>query len=316
MKTVGVFAYGETGYAALKALLGVFRVAWVIVPPEGAYITTSSEAVEKLAMDNRILIVKTNSVVEIKKLFNKNIPDAVVISSYNKILPGDILSLSKFINIHHGDLPRFRGRANINWAIILGRTEIGLTFHEATIDLDAGRIYKQHIVPIKIDDTVKTIYDAFNKIIEKELAGIVEMVIGGYEGEHQKGELTYCCTRIPEDGYIDWNQTSQQIHNKIRALTKPYPGAFTYFDGKKMVIWSSEIPLHPKKYEGRIPGRIISINDNGVELLTGDSSIIIKEVKYNGKDCHASAVVTTVKKSLGISIVDLYEGIQKMLKNK
>lgn len=308
MKTIGLLAYGKTAPHALRGLIKDFSVLWIVTPPQTEEILLP---VEKLANEYKIPIHRTNTNKQIHELVVKTSPDAVVISSYNKILEQELLSTSKFINIHHGDLPRFRGRANSNWAILLGRTEIGLTFHEAITYLDAGRIYAQYIVPITKKDTVKTVYDKFNKIIEEDLGMIVGKVLDGYKGEERKGKATYCCTRLPEDGYIDWHQTSEQIYNFIRALTKPFPGAFTYFEGKKMIIWDSEIPEKPKKYEGRIPGRITGISKTGVEVLTADSVIFIKNVFYDDKEQNASDIIKTVKRSLGINFIELYEMVMK-----
>lgn len=309
MKTVGLFAYGETSYSALKSLLNQFKVLWIITPRKDT--NSNLLPVESLAKKSGVKIIRTNAKKDILEIFEKKIPDAVVISTYNKILSSDILKFTKFINIHHGDLPRFRGRANINWALINDRKEIGLTFHQATTDLDAGNIYAQYIVPITDNDTIKTIYDKFNTLIEKHTAEIVKKVIRGFKGKKQRGKVTYCCTRLLEDGYIQWHKTSREIYNLVRALTHPYPGAFTYFEGKKLYIWSCEIPPNPKYFEGRIPGRIIEIHKgHGVEVLTKDSSIIIKDVTYNGKNLKASSVITSVKTSLGINIAQLYEQVQ------
>lgn len=315
MKTVGLFAYGESSYSALKSLLNQFKVLWIITSPKDTKDDDKNLlSVELLAKKSGIKIIRTNTKKNIAEIIAKKIPDAVVISTYNKILGSDILKFTKFINIHHGDLPRFRGRASINWALINDRKEIGLTFHQATTDLDAGNIYAQYIVRITDIDTVKTIYDKFNDLIEQHTAKIVEKVIKGFKGKKQKGRLTYCCTRLPEDGYIQWDKTSREIYNLVRALTYPYPGAFTYFEGKKLYIWSCEIPPNPKSYEGRIPGRIIGIHKGyGVEVLTKDSSIIIKDVTYNGKNLKASEVIASVKTSLGINIVQLYEQVQDFL---
>lgn len=314
MKTVGLFAYGETSYSALKSLLNQFKVLWIITPPKDTNSDFLPLPVESLAKKSGVKIIRTSAKKDILETIAKKIPDAVVISSYNKILGSDILRFTKFINIHHGDLPRFRGRANINWALINGRKEIGLTFHKAISDLDAGNIYAQYIVSITDIDTVKTIYDKFNGLIEQHTAKIVEKVIKGFKGKQQKGKATYCCTRLPEDGYIEWDKTSREIYNLVRALTYPYPGAFTYFEKKKLYVWNCEIPPSPKPYEGRIPGRVIEIHKGyGVEVLTKDSSIIIKDVTYNGKKLNASSVITSVKTSLGINIAKLYEQVQKLL---
>lgn len=312
MNTVGLLAYGNTAPHALKGLVKNFSVPWIITPPQTEDILLP---VEQLAKEFKIPVHKTNSNKQIYELVVKTSPDAVVISSYNKILEQELLSSSTFINIHHGDLPRFRGRANSNWAIILGRTEIGLTFHEAITDLDAGRIYAQYMVSIEKEDTVKTVYKKFNKIIEEGLSSIVNKVLNGYKGREQKGKPTYCCTRLPNDGLIDWTKTSVEIHNFIRALTPPFPGAFTFFNGMRMIILNSKIPKNVRVYEGRIPGRVVSIQKNeGVEILTGDGSILIQDIVFNGEETKASDVIKTVKVSLGIDIVVIYEELQRICK--
>ena len=212
---VGLFAYGEMGISALETLIKDFDLLWVIV--------RDNSSAKDLANSLKIKTIQVNSEEEIFNLVKNTHPDIVVISSYDKILSARILKLTKFMNVHHGDLPRWRGRANINWAIILGRKEIGLTFHEATPDLDAGDIYAQYMIPINQEDNVKTIYDKVNLLTKENMAEIVKKVLKGYGGLKQKGFPTYCCTRLPEDGYIDWTKSTQEIFNMIRALTRPLP---------------------------------------------------------------------------------------------
>ncbi len=306
---VGLFAYGEMGISALETLIKDFDLLWVIV--------RDNSSAKDLANSLKIKTIQVNSEEEIFNLVKNTHPDIVVISSYDKILSARILKLTKFMNVHHGDLPRWRGRANINWAIILGRKEIGLTFHEATPDLDAGDIYAQYMIPINQEDNVKTIYDKVNLLTKENMAEIVKKVLKGYGGLKQKGFPTYCCTRLPEDGYIDWTKSTQEIFNMIRALTRPYPGAFTYFEGKKMIVWDSEIAKNLRVYEGRIPGRIAVVHKKyGVEVLTGDGSIIIKNIHCEGKEINASEIITSVKKTLGISIVEIYETVMKLLQQQ
>jgi len=313
MKNVALLAYGETSPFALESLIKKFNVQWVVVP-ENDKIGNKKKLlpVEILAKKRNIKIVPTNDETKIYELLKKTPLDAVIISSYNKILSKKILKLSKFINIHHGDLPKYRGRANINWAIINNKKSIAICFHEAVFDLDSGNIYKKIIVPISIEDDVKTIYDKFNDLIKIHTHKIVEKVLAGFEGTKQKGKPTYCCTRLPEDGHIDWSKTSLEIYNLIRALTKPFPGAFTYLNGKKLFIWTSELPKNPKIFEGRIPGRIAFIHRGyGVEALTGDSSLIIKDISYGKNYANATSVINSVKTTLGINIAEMFEKLKK-----
>ena len=312
MKKIGLLGYGETGFSALTALLGKFSVSWVIVPEvkEGMQ---NTDLVEELAKKNNIVIHKVKNIKDLNKILKKDLSDGVVISSFNQIIPSDMLQKTKFINVHHGDLPRFRGRANVNWAIINGRTEIGLSIHEAVPDLDAGNIYAQYSIKITKEDTVREVYGKINKVIENKLALVVDKVLSGYKGQRQQGRATYCCTRLPQDGIVDWENTTVQIGNLIRGLTHPFPGAFSFLDGERIYIWDYELPNPPRVYEGRIPGRVIEIHQGkGVEILTGDGSLIIKQVTYKGRRINASQVVSSVKKTFGINQVELYEYVQKM----
>lgn len=311
MKKIGLFAYGEMGESAFRSLYQNYSIQWVILP-EKTIQTDKERLTDRLVTSQKIKILYKSSIKDLYEHIKSNTPDAVVIASFNKILPANILDLTTFINVHLGDLPRYRGRANINWAIINGRKEIGVSIHEMIPDLDSGNIFKQKMIHIAFTDTVQTVYFAVNMFLEKELTKVVNKVLEGYKGRPQKGKATYCCTRLPEDGYIDWAATNKEVYNFIRGLTYPYPGAFTYFEGKKMIIWNAELFKKPKVYEGSIPGRIGSIiKDVGVEVLTGKGPILIKEVTYNGKKQNASAVITSVKKTLGINWVELYESMNK-----
>ena len=103
---------------------------------------------------------------------------------------------------------------------------------------------------------------------------------------------------MPQDGLIDWQKTSLEIDRLIRAVTKPYPGAFTFFEGKRMIVWTGKIPKNPRIFEGRIPGRVVGLYPDGVEVLSGDSSIIIKNINYENQEKNARDVIKSVKKTL------------------
>ncbi len=313
MNTVGLFAFGEMGASALRALLNNLRVKWVILP----YLedqTDTEKSTYNLARTSGIPTFLVKSNLEVGNIFKDDHPDIVLVCSYNKVLPEKVLKKAKFVNVHLGDVPKFRGRANVNWAIILGMKSICISVHEVVPDLDAGNIYKKINIKITNDDTVGMVYAKINDQLEKNIASILDKVLGGFRGEAQVGEGTYCCTRLPNDGIIDWNLTSREIYDFIRAQTHPYPGAFTFFDGKRMTIWDADIPKKPKKYVGRIPGRVIEIHKNyGVEILTGDSSIVIKQITYGDKNLNSSEIIKSVKKSLGIDIVAIYERMWEML---
>lgn len=303
-------AYGQMAPFALKSLLQAFKVVAIITPPAGKnlYRPQKNLPVEMLARRHSIPIIKSDKFSDLDTTIKKYQPQIVLIASYHKVIPPAILKLSKFINIHHGDLPHWRGRANVNWAIILGKKFIGLTFHQAIPDLDAGAVYTQLKIPITNRDTAKTVYNKINRYVRKYSASAIKKVLQGYAGRPQHGQPTYCITRLPEDGLIDWTKTTIEIDRLVRALTHPYPGAFTYSNGKKLTVWETIIPRTPRRYVGRIPGRIALIHKGvGAEVLTGDSSIILTSVTYGHKTGRASDFIKSVNASLGINWVDLYE---------
>lgn len=310
-----LMAYGELAVSAFKALFPKFILSAIITPPFKTHLYRQQKQlpVEILAKTNNIPVIRTNNNLVVLKKIRQFKPSALVICSYNKILPPEVLRETKCINVHHGDLPRWRGRANFNWAIIKGRKSVGLTIHQAVPGLDAGNIYFQKMIPLSDNETIKTLYSKADKIITEKLAVVTLKVIHGYQGKPQRGRATYCCTRLPEDGYIDWSKSSLVIDRLIRGLSKPFPGAFTYFNGKKLIVWEAEIPKNSPYYECRIPGRIISIyKDIGVEVLTGNSSILIKAVQYENKEVNASSIIKSVKNSLGLDLVYLLKAIQKI----
>jgi len=300
-------AYGEMAPHALQTLSQHFKVCAIITPSLTDRSHRQPLPVEVTAKKLCIPIIRDSRLSTIEQAVKKYQPQAIVIASYDKIIPAKTLNLTKFINIHHGDLPRWRGRANINWAIILGKKYIGLTIHQAIPDLDAGAIYAQYRIPITDSDTVATIYAKINVTVKAKISTIVKKVLLGFQGRPQRGQPTYCVTRLPQDGLIDWHQKTIQIDRLIRALTKPYPGAFTYVNGKKLIIWIAETPQRPRRYVGRIPGRIALLHPDGVEVLTGDSSLILKTVNYAGYEGNARDFIATIKLSLGINWVELYE---------
>src|SRR5262249_88595 len=158
----------------------------------------------------------------------------VVISSYDRIVPPDLLRRCPFVNVHYAPLPQYRGRANVNWAIINGESHTGITIHLVDQGLDSGNILYQALITIPPADTVPALYDHLNRLQREQLGAAVGRFLAGDSGVAQDPEsATYGCTRLPADGEIDWSQPTDRIDALIRALVKPFPGAFTFFNGRR-----------------------------------------------------------------------------------
>jgi len=306
MSRVLHIGYGEMGYHAFSGLSSKFDLLGIVTPPSGEnrFRTPAVEMTEALANHNKTPIYNDKGLKALDSLVEELSPDAVVICSYDKIIPEITLKKSTFINVHHGDLPRYRGRANLNWAIINGRDSIGVSVHEVLPKLDAGGIYKMWDIPILDNDYITDIYSKVNRHINEELPEIVKGILEKrIKPTSQVGEPTYCCTRLPEDGAVDWAKPANEVRNLIRGISKPFPGATTSLyhknESKDMVIWRADIPEEPRKYEGNIPGRVGRIlKGTGVEVLTGTHPLIITNVSLNGKNYRADEVIKSTASTL------------------
>ncbi|WP_298944438.1 methionyl-tRNA formyltransferase [uncultured Microbacterium sp.] len=213
-------------------------------------------------------------------------PDIVVVSSFARILPAAMVETTPYINVHYAPLPAYRGRANVNWAIINGEHETAVTVHSIVPGLDAGPILIQRRVPIGPRDTVTDLYRELNATQASILPDAVKLRLTGKVGTAQDESLaTYCCGRVPDDGLIDWSDSTESIDRLIRGLTSPYPGAFSYVAGNRIVVERASPVDDPPTYVGRIPGRVVRVNrdEGSVDVLTGDGLIRVEAVRVGGE---------------------------------
>ncbi len=187
-----------------------------------------------------------------------------------------------FLAAHDSLLPKYRGFAPLNWAMICGETETGVTLFQITDgDVDSGPVFGQKIVSIEPDEYAE---DVYKKIIRATTELYLEFLDRLKKNEkiifveQDESTATYTCKRIPEDGKIRWDQTSIEILSLIRALAPPYPGAFCGFKGEDFVISKARLGMQNSKIFAKyIPGRVISISNDGVEVMCGRGSILINE---------------------------------------
>jgi methionyl-tRNA formyltransferase len=311
MDTVLLLGMGPTTLSALESLAADFRVAGVVrdapSSPGG-----DDEVVERArALD--VAVLPDLSIEGVERAVVDSQPDCVVVSSYNRILPGRVLAHCRFVNVHYAPLPEYRGRANVNWAIINGEPEAAVTIHVMAPGLDAGNVLYQQRVPIGPDDTVGDLYTKLNDVQRRALSETVARYISGYEGEPQVETVaTYGCTRVPEDGEIDWACPTAQIYALVRALGPPYPGAFTFLDGRRVTIVRASPLTNAPRYVGRIPGRVVarSRREGHVDVLTGDGVLRVHEVSTGESPQPASALIGSTSQTLGLRTADLLTRIE------
>jgi methionyl-tRNA formyltransferase len=314
MESVLLLGMGPTALSALESLAARFRVAGLLrdarSSPQG-----DDEVVER-ARALKVPVFSDFCVEGVERTVTQSRPDCVVVSSYDRILPSRVLGRCRFVNVHYAPLPEYRGRANVNWAIINGETETAITIHVIAPGLDAGNILYQQRVPIGPDDTVGDLYTKLNKVQRQVLGETVARYISGYEGEPQDEKAaTYGCARVPDDGEINWASSTRQIYALIRALAPPYPGAHTYLGGRRITILRAFPLANAPRFVGRIPGRVVGRSRRGgyVDVLTGDGVLRIHEVATdNSAAGSASAFIGSTRQTLGLRPVDLLARIESL----
>ncbi|MBA3902480.1 MAG: formyltransferase [Rhodocyclaceae bacterium] len=167
-------------------------------------------------------------------------PDFLFSFYYRRMLQPGLLQLAQrgAYNLHGSLLPRYRGRVPVNWAVIRGERETGATLHRMVEKPDAGAIVAQQAVPILPDDTALAVFNKVTVAAEMALDRVLPQLVAG-TAPHVAQDLargSYFGGRRPEDGRIDWNDTAETVHNLVRGVAPPYPGAFTEIAGKNLRI--------------------------------------------------------------------------------
>jgi len=169
-------------------------------------------------------------------------PDLIISVYYRLMVPEKILLIPPMgaLNLHGSLLPKYRGRVPVNWVLVNGETETGVTLHYMVKEPDAGDIVDQTSVPISFYDTSRSLFDKVNaagvELFRRNLPAVLDGTNARTPQDHSKA--TYFGGRRPEDGKIGWAKSATAIYNLVRAVTRPYPGAFTHLPGGgKLTIW-------------------------------------------------------------------------------
>jgi methionyl-tRNA formyltransferase len=297
---------GITTLTALESLLDHFEVVGLIR-------SAGVDKASRLANASGVPQFTDTSLAGVTAAIKQSKPDAVVVSSYDRILPADLVAARPFVNVHYAPLPRYRGRATVNWAILNGEPTCAISIHSLVAGLDAGGILFQESVPIGPTDTVTDLYERLNAIQRDALARAVVRRLHGDGGEPQdETRATYACTRLPEDGEIDWSGSTQAADRLVRALTDPFPGAFTWLGLRRLIVRRAE-PVHRPRYEGSVPGRVVRVDRSAgaVDVLTGDGALRLHDVALDGAlPQRAADVITSVRQTLGLSAARLLAALE------
>jgi len=248
MSSAVVFAYHNVGVRCLRVLLaGGVDVRLVVTHEDSAKEHIWFGSVQQLCIENSIpFITPTDpNTPEIEARIAALRAEFIFSFYYRQMLKSPLLkSVTRgAYNMHGSMLPNFRGRAPVNWAIINGARETGATLHQMNIKPDNGPVVDQFAVPILPDDNAQEVFDKVVVAAELCLYRSLPKLIDG-TAPHVPQNLSngaYYGGRCANDGRIDWNQNARRIHDLVRAVTYPFPGAFSDFSNGRLVLWRTRV---------------------------------------------------------------------------
>jgi methionyl-tRNA formyltransferase len=282
---VRLLFFGDGAWAA-NSLRRIAAWPWSV----GAVVLRRRPSSETLAETARALglpILQPGNVnsPEFLEIVRSFAPDLNLSVSYDQIVRRPLLDAAPrgFINFHAGKLPHYRGKNVVNWALINGETEIGITGHFMDEGIDTGDILLQHSLPIGWTDTYGDVLDrviaAFPDLVEATLGMIADDTAVRRRQAHLPG--TYFAARREGDEWLDWSDTSRNLHNKVRAITRPGPGALTMLGDAPIVVWRALWDPSWPAYLAT-PGEVVGRRADGVIVKTGDSTLLLLEAGAPG----------------------------------
>jgi methionyl-tRNA formyltransferase len=291
-----VFAYHNVGVRCLRVLLAHGVDVPLVVThaddlTENRWFASVAEVAAEYGIATRTPANpnEPDVVAELKALA----PDFLFSFYYRTLLAAPLLAAAKrgALNMHGSLLPRYRGRAPVNWAVLHGERETGATLHYMTEKADAGDIVAQSAVPILPDDTAREVFDKVTVAAEVTLDSVLPALIAG-TAPRRPQDLSagrYFGGRRAEDGTIDWSRDATTIHNLVRAVAPPYPGAFTTLDGVPARVLSTRV-LDASAGPAGCP--VIEAHDDGLHARCGGGgTLAVLALEVAGMPCNARSLL-------------------------
>lgn len=288
---------GTPDFAAtiLEEILKVYPVLGVVTQPDkpkGRSKEVTFSPVKELAVKHELPVyqpVKAKEPEFLEQLMVLS-PDVIVVAAFGQILPKALLEIPKYgcINVHASLLPKYRGAAPIQYSVIDGEKETGITIMYMDVGIDTGDIILQDTVPISPEETGGSLFD---KMAVQGAASIIKALRQMEAGEvtrtpQDNEKATYVKMISKEMGKLDFTKSAQQLERLIRGLN-PWPSAYTFLDGKSLKLWqASAEPVadgQAHMFQEYEPGMIAQVRDNAFVIMTGDGLLVVKELQLEGK---------------------------------
>lgn len=279
MKAV-IFAYHDMGCVGTQALLDAgFEIAAIFTHPDSANENHFFGSVARIAAEHSIPVYAPDNVnhplwVDRIRILN---PDVIFSFYYRHLLCDNILNSARMgaFNLHGSLLPAYRGRAPLNWVLANGETETGVTLHRMVVRADAGAMVAQQPVAIDATDEAMSLHrklcEAAQSMLRSALPAIKTQTFS--ETVQDESRASYYGRRTPEDGRLDWELPAQTLQNLVRAVSDPWPGAYSFAGTQKFIVWKSRVRMDVSKARAgtvlSVAPLLVACGDGALEILTG-----------------------------------------------
>ena len=275
----------------LRSLLNTeYEVAAVVTQPDkpkGRGKALMPTPVKEEALKHGIPVYQPEKVREpgfVEKLRELK-PDLIVVAAFGQIIPESVLNMPKFgcINIHASLLPKYRGAAPIQYAVIDGEKESGVTIMKMGKGLDTGDMIARTEVPLAKDETGGSLFEKLSSAGARLLVETLPDIFAGtavYEKQPEESPTPYAAMITKKMGLIDFSKSAEELERLVRGLN-PWPSAYTFLNGKNLKIWKAEADM--SQAEKNIPGTVVRADEEGICVACGTGRLILKEVQLEGK---------------------------------
>ncbi|MFD1534105.1 methionyl-tRNA formyltransferase [Pseudonocardia aurantiaca] len=214
-------------------------------------------------------------------------PDLILVVGWTRLLGTELLRMPPLgaVGFHASLLPHYRGRAPVNWALINGERETGNTMFFLDEGVDTGDVIDQRRIAILDEDDCASLYrKVADSAVDMLLEHLPRLKAGtAPRAAQDEGQATVMPRRRPEDGLIDWSRDTRSLFNWVRALTHPYPGAFTFHNGRRLSVWRAA-EAAPDPVTGAVPGRVFVGDDEQVHVATGNGLLRLDRLQWEDEE--------------------------------
>lgn len=217
---------------------------------------------------------------QLAEVIARESPDLGLVVGWYWLIPEALLTAvpAGFVAIHNSLLPRYRGGSPLVWAFLQGETEVGFSVFRLQPGLDDGPLWAQQRVPVHPDDDIGDLLERVNGAVVAAWPSVLSTILSGQDPTPQGDDgVTFCGLRAPWMGQIDWSLPAADLERFVRAQSRPYPGAFSFYQGRKVIVWRARRFEHP--YHG-VPGQVLALEPQLLVACGDRGALVLEEMEF------------------------------------